>query len=90
MARTFEFVLGGDPAEKLARIKSAAAKNMVYFRGDLNRGTFSGGVSLLGVDMTIRGNYRMKGDKVVVTVSKKPSAMSWEQVEAELRRFVED
>ncbi len=89
MARKFEFTLGGNPAEKLARIKTAAAKNMVHFQGDLKRGTFSGGVSLFGLDMTIKGSYQVEGDRIVVTVLKKPPTMSWEQVEARLRGFVE-
>jgi len=89
MARKDEFTLGGNPSEKLASIKTAAAKNLVYFQGDLKNGTFSGGVSLSGFDMTIKGGYRVEGEKIVVTVSKKPSTMSWEQVEARLRGFVE-
>jgi len=89
MARNFEFTLGWNPSEKLARIKAAAAKNMVYFQGDLKRGTFSGGISLFGFDMTINGSYRVEGEKIVVTVSKKPSTMSWDQVESKLKGFVE-
>lgn len=89
MARTFKFILRGDPVQKLAGIRSAAARNMVYFQGDLKRGTFSGGISLLGVDMKIKGSYRVEGDTILVTVSKKPSTMSWEQVETRLRGFVE-
>jgi hypothetical protein len=89
MARKFEFALRGDPYEKLARIKTAAARNIVFFQGDLKSGTFSGGVSLFGFDMTIKGSYRVEGEKIVITVSKKPSTMSWDQVESKLKGFVE-
>ena len=89
MAREFEFKLRGDLSEKLARIKTAAAKNMVYFQGDIKRGTFSGGISVFGFDMTIKGSYRVEGEKIVITVSRKPSTMSWDQVESKLKGFVE-
>lgn len=60
------------------------------FVGDLQRGTFSGGLSLplLG-DMTVGGSYRIAGDKITVTVSKKPSSYTWSQVDAMLRGFIE-
>jgi len=86
----FEYVLRGDPAQKLVTIKQKAAQKFVTFVGDLQKGTFSGGLSppLLG-DMTVRGSYRIVGDKITVTVSKKPSSYTWSQVDAMLRGFIE-
>lgn len=86
----FEYTLRGDPAHKLATIRQKAAQKFVTFIGDLQKGTFSGGLSLplLG-DMTVRGSYKIVGDKIIVTVSKKPSSYTWSQVDAMLRGFIE-
>ncbi len=90
MALKFEYTLRGDPAQKLELIKRKAAQKLVYFVGDLKKGTFSGGLKLplLG-DMTVKGSYKTEGDKITVTVSKKPSSYSWPQVDAMLRGFIE-
>ena len=89
MAIKFEYNLEGDIAAKLARIRQAAARKMVFFQGDLKKGKFDGGISLLGVDMTVKGSYRIEGRKIIVTMSKKPSSMTWTQVDSMLRGFVE-
>ncbi len=83
----FQFTIRGDPSQKLERIKSLAAQKGVTFRGGLGSGTFSGGISLLG--MGIRGSYSIAGDKITVNVTEKPSSYSWERVESELRAYVE-
>ena len=86
----FEYTLRGDLAQKLAMIRQRAAQKFVTFVGDLEKGTFSGGLSLplLG-DMTVRGSYKIVGDKITVTVTKKPSSYTWSQVDSMLRGFVE-
>ena len=83
----FEFTIRGDLSQKLDRIKSLAAQKGVAFRGGLGSGTFSGGISFLG--MGIRGSYSISGDKITVNVIEKPASYSWERVESELRSFVE-
>jgi hypothetical protein len=90
MVMKFEYILRGDPAQKLATIKRKAAPRFVTFVGNLEKGTFSGGLSLplLG-DMTVRGSYKIVGDKITVTVSKKPSSYTWSQVDSMLRGFIE-
>jgi hypothetical protein len=90
MVVKFEYTLRGDPAQKLGTIKQKAAQKFVTFIGDLQKGAFSGGLSLplLG-DMTVRGSYRIVGDKIIVTVSKKPSSYTWSQVDSMLRSFIE-
>lgn len=85
----FEYNLEGDIAEKLARIRQAAARKMVIFQGDLNEGRFEGGISLLGIDMTVKGTYRVVGQKITINMSKKPSTMTWAQIDSMLRGFVE-
>jgi hypothetical protein len=90
MVMKFEYTLRGDPAQKLVTIRQRAAQKFVTFVGDLEKGTFSGGLSLplLG-DMTVRGSYKILGDKITVTVSKKPSSYTWNQVDSMLRGFIE-
>lgn len=62
----------------------------MYFEGDLKQEKFSGGVSLpLIGDMTIKGSYKIVGDKITVTVSKKPSSYTWSQVDSMLKGFIE-
>ena len=90
MAVKFEYELKGDPAQKLELIKQKAAQKFVYFVGDLKKGTFSGGLKLplLG-DMTVKGSYKIDGDKITVAVSKKPSSYTWAKVDSMLREFIE-
>jgi hypothetical protein len=86
----FEYTLRGDPAQKLAIIKQRAAQKFITFVGDLQKGTFSGGLSLpLIGDMTVRGSYKIVGDTITVTVTKKPNSYTWSQVDAMLRGFIE-
>lgn len=90
MVMKFEYGLRGDPAQKLELIKMKAAQKFVHFVGDLEKGTFSGGLKLplLG-DMTVKGSYKIEGDKIIVTVSKKPSSYTWDRVNSMLREFIE-
>ena len=83
----FTFVIKGDPSQKLNRIRMLAAQKGVAFRGDLKSGSFSGGLSLLG--MGIRGSYAISGNRITVNVIEKPNSYSWNRVESELRGFVE-
>jgi hypothetical protein len=39
--------------------------------------------------MTIKGSCCVEGDKILVTISKKPSKMTWDEVETMLRGFIE-
>lgn len=86
----FKYTLRGDPTIKLQTIRQKAAQRLVYFVGDLKKGTFSGGMKLplLG-DLTVKGSYKIEGDQITVTVSKKPSSYTWEQVDTMLRGFIE-
>jgi hypothetical protein len=85
--QTYTFTIRGDPAQKLQRIKALAAQKGVSFNGDLNRGNFAGGISLLG--MGIRGTYAIQGNMIAVTVIEKPASYSWDQIESQLRGFIE-
>ncbi|UCE90868.1 MAG: hypothetical protein JSV90_05415 [Methanobacteriota archaeon] len=90
MAKKFEYSLRGDRAMKLTQIKQKAGEKEVLFEGDLKRGKFSGGASLPFVgDMTVRGRYRIVGDKIIVTVLKKPSLYTWDQIDSMMKGFIE-
>jgi len=91
MVKKFEYSLRGDRAMKLTQIRQKAAEKKVLFEGDLAKGKFSGGVSMPFVgDMTIKGSYKIVGDKIIVTVSKKPSLYTWDQIDSMMRGFMED
>ena len=80
----------GDIAYKLEVIKRKALEKSVIFEGDLKRGTFSGGVQLpLIGDQRIKGSYRIDGDIITVTVSKKPKMYNWGQIDSMLKGFME-
>lgn len=90
MAKKFEYCLRGDKSMKLTRIKHKAAEKKILFEGDLKRGKFSGGPSMRFVgDMTIRGRYKIIGDVIIVTVLKKPSLYTWDQIDSMMRDLVE-
>ena len=86
----FRYTLVGDPAERLAKIKQKAAEKSVTFVGDLSGGTFSGEMPSATIgDTTLRGRYRINGDRITVAVSYKPESYSWNKVDAMLRDFIE-
>jgi hypothetical protein len=86
MGKKFVIELNGEPSEKLAVIKAAAAKKYVSFEGDVNEGYFSGGTAF---GLLVRGTYSIKGSIIKINVLQKPSSYSWEDVELELREFIE-
>ncbi len=86
MGKKFVIELNGEPSEKLAKIKTAAAKKYVSFEGDVNEGYFSGGTAL---GLLIRGTYSIKGSIIKINVLQKPTSYTWEDVELEIREFIE-
>ncbi len=86
MGKKFVIELNGEPSEKLAMIKAAAAKKYVSFEGDVNEGYFSGGTA---IGLLIRGTYSIKGSIIKINVLQKPTSYTWEDVELELRKFIE-
>lgn len=90
MAKKFEYGLLGDRAMRLTRIKQKAAEKEILLEGDLTRGKFSGGASLPFVgDLTVKGRYKIVGDKIIVTVLRKPSLYTWDQIDSMIRGFIE-
>ena len=80
MVRTFNLDTTMSPTSLLARAKKAAFENGAALLGDERSGRFSH-------DMA-KGEYRMVGQTVVVTVTEKHWLLPWPVVEARLRELV--
>jgi hypothetical protein len=80
VARTFNLGTKLRPPSLLARAKKAAYDNGATLLGDERSGRFSH-------DMA-KGEYRMAGRTVVVTVAEKHWLLPWPVVEAQLRELV--
>jgi hypothetical protein len=81
VARTFNLDTKIRPSSLLARAKKAAHENGAALLGDERSGRFSH-------DMA-KGEYRMVGQTVVVTVTEKHWLLPWPLVEARLRELVQ-
>ena len=80
VVRTFNLDTTISPSSLLARAKKAAYANGATLLGDERSGRFSH-------DMA-KGDYRMVGQTVVVTVTEKHWLLPWPLVEAQLRELV--
>jgi hypothetical protein len=78
--RTFKLDTKTSPPSLLARAKKAARENGATLVGDERSGRFSH-------DMA-KGEYRMAGRTVIVTVTEKHWLLPWPLVEARLRDLV--
>jgi hypothetical protein len=79
VARTFRMHTTLKPSSLLARAKKAASESGATLIGDKQSGRFSH-------DM-VRGEYRMLGETVIVTITDKHWLLPWPVVEAQLRKF---
>ena len=80
MARTISLDTPVKPLTLLARAKKAAFANGATLFGDERSGRFS--------HEMVEGEYRMVGQKVIVTVTDKHWLLPWAVVEAQLRELV--
>jgi hypothetical protein len=80
VVRTFNLDTIISPSSLLARAKKAAYENGAALLGDERSGRFSH-------DMA-KGEYRMVGQTVVVTITEKHWLLPWPVVEAQLRELV--
>ena len=78
--RTFSIETRLDPPSLLARVRKAARENDATLVGDGRSGRFSHDF--------IKGEYRMAGSTVVVTITDKPLIVPWAIIEARLRQLV--
>lgn len=80
MARTFGIDTTASPSSLLARARRAASENRAIIIGDEHSGRFS--------HEMVRGEYRVVGRTVVVTITDKHWLLPWPVVEARLRELV--
>jgi hypothetical protein len=81
VARTFSIDTTLNPSSLLARARKTASENGATLIGDKQSGRFSH-------DM-VRGEYRMVGQKVIVTITDKHWLVPWPIVESQLRKLVQ-
>ena len=80
MAKTFELDTRASRSSLLARAKKAAYANGATLSGDERSGRFWHEMA--------KGEYRMVGQQVIVTVTDKYWLLPWAVVEAQLRELV--
>ena len=80
MARTFSMDTTADSLSLLARARRVAKENGATLVGDKQSGRFSH-------DM-VRGEYRMVGQRVIVTITEKHWLVPWPVVESQLRELL--
>jgi hypothetical protein len=80
VAKTYELDTMASSSSLLARAKKAAHANGATLFGDERSGRFSHDL--------LKGEYRMVGQKAIVTVTDKHWLLPWSAVEAQLRKFV--
>jgi len=79
MARTFSVDTRVAPTSLLARARRAASENGAILVGDEGSGHFS--------HKLVKGEYRMLGGTVIVTITDKHWLLPWPVVEARLREL---
>ena len=77
MARTFSIDTTMDPLSLLARAKRVAKENDAALVGDKDSGRFSHNM--------VKGEYRMVGQRVIVTITEKHWLVPWPILESQLR-----
>ena len=80
MTRTFSMETTLDSSELLVRVRKVARENGATLVGDGQSGRFSHDL--------IKGEYRMVGRTVLVTITDKPLIAPWSIIEARLRQLV--
>jgi hypothetical protein len=80
IARTFSVDTKVAPSSLLARVRRAASENGALLVGDEGSGCFS--------HEMVKGEYRMVGQTVVVTITDKHWLLPWPVVEVRLRQLL--
>ncbi len=70
---------GRSPSDLIAMAKEAAVESGADFTGDERTGTFGGNA--------VVGNYEVRRDDVLITLTSKPSIAPWSFVETIIREF---
>src|SRR5829696_4026694 len=77
MARTFSLDVSASPTQLLARARRAASENGMMLVGGESSGRFS--------HKMLKGEYRLSGRTVIVTITYKPRLVPWSVLEGRLR-----
>ena len=80
MAKTYQLDTMVSPSSLLARARRAASENGATLVGDERSGRFS--------HKSLKGEYRMVGQTVVVTITEKHWLLPWPVVEVRLRQLL--
>jgi hypothetical protein len=80
VAKTYQLDTMVSPSSLLARARKAARENGATLVGDEGSGRFS--------HELVRGEYRMAGQRVVVTITDKHWLLPWPVVEVRLRELL--
>jgi len=80
-ARTFSVETALNPTSLLARTKKAASESGATLIGDEQSGRFS--------HEMVRGEYRIVGQTVIVTITDKHWLLPWPVVESQLRKLIQ-
>ena len=80
MAKTYQLDTMVSPSSLLARARRAARENGATLVGDEGSGRF--------FHELVRGEYRMAGQRVVVTITDKHWLLPWPVVEVRLRELL--
>ena len=80
MVRTFSMNTTLDPLSLLRRVKRVAKENGATLLGDERSGRFSHGM--------VKGEYRLVGEMVIVTITEKHWLVPWPIVESKVRELV--
>jgi hypothetical protein len=80
VAKTYQLDTVVSPSSLLARARRAARENGATLVGDERSGRFS--------HELVRGEYRMAGQRVVVTITDKHWLLPWPVVEVRLRELL--
>lgn len=79
MSRVFEVTLPKTASEFLSDAKKSARSNGVHLIGDEFSGRFTG--------KGIEGAYRIEGNKLAISIVKKPLIMPWPLIESAVRNY---
>lgn len=81
VARTFSIDTAVEPLSLLARVKRVAGENGASLVGEERSGRFS--------HEMVKGQYRMEGRTVIVTITEKHWLIPWPIVESRLRALIQ-
>jgi hypothetical protein len=81
MTKTYKLDTTVEPLSLLARTRRVAKENGATLVGDEQSGRFS--------HEMVRGEYRMAGQTVIVTITEKHWLVPWPIVESQLRELVQ-